>query len=331
MTKHLKIIGAGLAGLIAAHHFRGAYVYEAGERKEGHKALLRFRTDEVSRIVGVPFKAVTVDKGIYYKGELHDRCNVQLANQYAIKVTGRVAGRSIWSLDRVTRYIAPEDLYERLVGKLVGEHRLHFNAPVEGVNEWEKHERDTINTAPLPVILKACGMDVPALNFDKAPIDVLRYRIPGCDVYQTLYFPANDLRTFRASITGDLLIIEMMTGDHPPHEFVWAHRSATDELFYVAEAFGLQDIVDSFECLGSVEQQYGKIISLPDEHRHAILYELTQRFGIYSIGRFATWRNLLLDDVAQDLRVVERLIHASNYEKLHIASSLVVAPAPKQF
>ena len=58
------IVGAGLAGCIAAHLFRDKQVFEISEREdmESHKAVLRFRSDELSNILGVPFKKVKVQK-----------------------------------------------------------------------------------------------------------------------------------------------------------------------------------------------------------------------------------------------------------------------------
>ena len=42
----------------------------------------------------------------------------------------------------------------------------------------------------------------------------------------------------------------------------------------------------------------------------------SEKFGIYSFGRFATWRpGLLLDDLIHDLTVIRRLANEGTYSK----------------
>lgn len=307
------IIGAGLAGLLTACKIGHAEIYEKGKQIEQHKALLRFRDESVSHLTGIPFRAVTVRKGIHFKGVTHNACNPAFANSYAKKVTGKIAAdRSIWNLDTVVRYIAPEDFYAQLVHRFSS--RIEFESPIHGIAPAAERGKDhaIINTAPLPVIMRACGLAqgaLPEALFESSPIEVLRYRLPkGTDVFQTLYFPEDDVRTFRASITGDMLIIEQKKSPDTPHK----RYSELVELGYVCAAFGL-NAVDDLTEIERVDQRYGKIIELPRESREAILHELTRDFNVFSIGRFATWRNILLDDVVKDIEVVQRLMAASSY------------------
>jgi hypothetical protein len=44
----------------------------------------------------------------------------------------------------------------------------------------------------------------------------------------------------------------------------------------------------------------GKIVPLPADRRKALLMALTVEHGVFSLGRYACWRNLLLDDVFED-------------------------------
>ena len=63
------IVGAGLAGLIAAHAWPQCPVLEQGpEPVERHRALLRFRSDAVAKLIGVEFRRVTVRKAIFHDG-----------------------------------------------------------------------------------------------------------------------------------------------------------------------------------------------------------------------------------------------------------------------
>ena len=125
--------------------------------------------------------------------------------------------------------------------------------------------------------------------------------MPRCDVFETVYFPSPKLSVYRASITGDLLIVE-----------------SKGELGQLdADAARLALGVDPADCelIDKGRQEFGKIVALPDEVRKRIMFELTHWHGIYSLGRFALWRNILLDDVVSDLDVIKRLLNsASSYD-----------------
>jgi len=307
------IIGAGLSGLITACLIPTATIREAAPEGPGHhKALLRFRSDAVAHATGIPFKEVTVHKAIQYEGHTYSSCTPRLANLYSAKVTGVLAGdRSIWDLATTKRFIAPEDFHAQLVTR--HRSRIEFSAPIEVMRQGQ--DEVFINTAPLPIILRACGLQTPALDFDSSPIEVYRYRLPkGTDIYQTLYFPQSNILTFRASITGDLLIVERMKG--PMLNKV--DSIATTDISYVCSAFGISP--NEIVPIERVDQKYGKIVDIPRADREAILHTLSAEFNIFSIGRFACWRNILLDDVVKDIGTVKRLMSASAYNR-----SLVLA------
>lgn len=299
------IIGAGLAGLIAAHAWPQFPVREVMPKPEAaHKAVLRFRGTEVADLLGIEFRPVTVRKGIIGFDGREVAPTVALANLYARKVVGRVVDRSVWNLDTVRRYIAPETLYEQLV-ESVGD-RIEWGAAVRFVFHPGENATPIISTAPLRLTLaQADHKWLSDDEFTRAPIYVQRFRIPGADVHQTLYFPAPDLDVYRASMTGDLLIIECA-----------ATQPQAIELGHVLVAFGMAGC--EVEVLEEVEQQYGKIVPIPDDIRRATLARLTEEFGIYSLGRFATWRNILLDDLPRDISVIKRLMKTDRYtRRLH--------------
>jgi hypothetical protein len=301
VAAHIHIIGAGLAGLITACKIKEAHIIEAGPRAEQHKALLRFRTRKVSEITEVPFREVTVHKEIWYAGSVYDQCCIAMANEYSHKVSGIISGRSIWNLDQCTRYVAPTDFYDILAEK--HKERISWNAAMGPGDIVRGNHKKFINTAPLPVIMDICGIERRQFAFLKKAIRVERYLLPeDTDVYQTVYFPEPELRIFRASITGNILIVESIADIHIRHY---------DETSVIRDAFGLGDIKP--RPLDAADQRYGKIIDLPRGQKEAILYELTREFNVFSIGRFATWRNILLDDVVNDINVVERLMAASTY------------------
>lgn len=295
------IIGAGLAGLIAAHAWPSARLFEAApEPAQQHKALLRFRTDAVSRLTGIPFRKVRVRKGIWHDGAFRQP-TLQLANWYSWKCLGRLLPeRSIWAVEPVDRYIAPEDFYASLLDS-VGP-RISWGTTVALGSEDGSPQ---ISTAPLPVALSSLTGVATDLKFDRSPIRVERFDLGAAvDVYQTVYFPDPRLAVYRASITGRTLILESVAeGAHPREE------RCRREIY---AAFGLLDAV--LEPMDAVRQQYGKIAPIGDDQRKHLLFRLTHERNIYSLGRFATWRNILLDDVVSDIDVIKRLMRSGQYE-----------------
>jgi hypothetical protein len=45
-----------------------------------------------------------------------------------------------------------------------------------------------------------------------------------------------------------------------------------------------------------------------------LLYTITVQHDIFSLGRFACWRNILLDDVYHDVRRIEQMTSMNNYD-----------------
>jgi len=287
-----RIIGAGYSGLIAGFAFPQIPIIEsAPEPIERHKAVLRFRTDRISALTGVEFRRVNVRKAIWSHGR-ETAPTVALANQYSIKVLGRVENdRSIWNLEPVERFIAPTDFYFQLVDRMAG--RINWNLSWDFTTAYGP----VISTVPLPTLIKIKGLHT-GLHFASEPIVVERCHVPKCDVFQTIYFPDPELEVFRASITGSMLIME------------FRGEPAMDDYRAVAAAFGVDP-----EMPGTRHnQRYGKIARIADDAaRRALLHRLTADHGIYSLGRFATWRNILLDDLPHDCAVIRRIESGGAY------------------
>ena len=291
----MNIVGAGLAGLMAAHAFPNARLWEAApEPTAAHHALLRFRSDAVSRLTGVEFTPVAVHKGIFWRGQ-YRAPDIRLANLYSRKVlAGALLDRSIWDLAPVTRWVAPMDLYERLLDAV--RNRVSWATP------WDfTTPGPVLSTAPLPVVLGCFGME-PRHTFKHESIRVLRYRLPDAHVHQTVYFPELAHTMYRASITGNVLIVE----------FAGSEDDGQGWEAELANAFALPECI---EIMDEVDQKYGQIAPIDETARKRIIATLTTDHGIYSVGRFATWRNILLDDVVQDLAIVKRLLVASDYDR----------------
>jgi len=312
------IVGAGLAGLIAGHMLPQHQIYEASaEVPPMHGALLRFRSDAVARATGIEFRRVTVRKGIWTKNGWAQP-NITQANLYSQKVLGRLLPRSVWDIAPVERFVAPDDFHERLL-QGVGR-RLNLGAGIDFGNvEMRTSAGQIVSTIPLPVTMQSVGLSHHAVDGDtfvRAPIRVERFRIPGADVHQTAYFPSPDHSLYRASITGDVLICEYVVPQDPLKRH--AAELSNESAKHLQSAFGFR--VQDLESLGTSEQRYGKIAPIAERVRRSLVRRLTDEHGIYSLGRFATWRNILLDDVVNDVAVIRRLMASDSYSRsLHSA------------
>jgi len=305
----MYIFGAGIAGLIAATQFQQAEVIEAGpENSTNHKALLRFRSSKVGDAVGIDFRKVRVHKGIWADGEFHQP-SIMLANQYSQKVINKLADRSIWNIEPSDRYIAPEDFIEQLINR-VGK-RITWSQAVnaEDIKSATDQNRKMISTVPMNIMAKILGISTDQ-KFTSAPIKVERYRVRNADVFQTIYFPSPETNLYRASITKDLLILEYIQSAENPE------ANDDNDIIEVLIAFGLT--LFSVEKLETVSQRFGKIANIDDDWRKRFIFELSTHHDIYSLGRFATWRNILLDDVIDDISVIKKLMNSNIYERSKI-------------
>lgn len=304
------IYGAGLAGLVTAHILRrhSPIIHEAqSSLPNNHEALLRFRTDAVSKVTGIPFKKVQVTKSIVYKGE-HVAPNIQFSNMYSQKVSNQYMNRSLASqLAPVERFIAPPDLILQLAKHLTILYGCPLSKEVllsKRIVEKEK-AMSIISTIPMPAMMQMHGWtDIPEFKF-KTIWSATTQLVGDIDIYQTIYYPDDDQMYYRASITGNRLIVEYL---HNPGD---DQENLQSELYHrVLYDFGINPryIGNKNRTVTVKEQKYGKLLPIDNNIRQAFLLELTDTHRVYSVGRFATWRQILMDDVVQDVHQIEKWI-----------------------
>ena len=296
----MKILGAGLSGLICGALNAQSTIWERNRSDVvEHKAVLRFRDDKVARALGLAFRKVRVNKAIWYQGE-EVAPAPRFANLYSLKVRGIVADASIWNLSPSERFIAPENLHA-ILADICGA-RTHWNTTVTTsiLNEMLE-SGPVVSTIPIVNLLSTLDIAAP-LDFNYAPIYVDRYHIEDCDVFQTIYFPDPVLSTYRATLTGKLLTIESVSGTPQP------------ELEIVLWALGLGEACPLEPLEANHRQSFGKIKPVDNNKRKALLHSLTTAYGVYSLGRYATWRNILLDDVYEDIAAIRRMMNQSEYD-----------------
>ena len=293
----MNIIGAGLTGLIAAYAFKDAVIHEYLKEPRVHKAVLRFRTEEVSKLTGIPFKKVLVHKAVSVSGGFVTP-NLRHMNHYSLKVAGGYYDRSIGNLEPSVRYIAPLDFHQQMLDH--HKDRIFFDSDVP----LTEMTTPVISTLPLNVLVDKFKLDaqLPKEALHSNPIYVTTVDISHCDLYQTIYFPELSNPVYRASITGNQIIIESMLTIGPTR---------------------IEDVIETFGISGgwsitslNFEQKIGKFNPLEEKYRQQLMYDITTALGIYSLGRHATWRKILLDDVVHDVERIQSMMKTSAYDRM---------------
>ena len=299
------IWGAGLAGLLAANMFRkwSPVVYEKQDSlPNNHNALLRFRTNQVGTACAIPFKKVKVTKAIKYDKQIITEPNLFFSNMYSQKVTDSVLSRSIDNLDPVQRYIAPQNLIEQMSIGIDIDYNVEANT--ESLFYRKEKSYPVISTLPMPMVMKMIGWEnFPNFRTNTIWSQSCEIGEPEVNINQPIYYPDPLVPQYRISIVGNIVIAEYRS--QPPNTGQFIHEALYDDF-----GFRVKRLIN----LSTKEQKYGKIMPIDDKIRKDFIYTLTEKYNIFSVGRFATWRQLLLDDVVNDISVIERLIASnSNY------------------
>ena len=313
----LKIVGAGMAGLLAARMLahRDPVVYEAqASLPNNHSAVLRFRTPLVGEILGIPFRKVEVIKATHrYNNPVAD------ALAYSMKTNNHYrTDRSLpKGVETVVRYIAPPDLIERMAKGVKIEYGHYF--------DFKSEPTKVISTIPMPDLVNILG----PLKFDAVfnfmPGHVVRAKVGACYAHASLYFPDPRIEFYRASITGDEMIVEM--AGSRPHTWVGDTPSYMNNVAMKAARFlGIDS--DDLHHVELNEQKYAKIAPINEHARKSVIFHVSSVMNkAFSLGRFATWRpGLLLDDLVKDIRLIDSWIESGTpgYEMdLHLATRRV--------
>ena len=293
----ITIVGAGLSGLLAGNmlRHRDPEILEAQkELPNNHSAVLRFRSPIVGDVLGIPFQKVTLIKCVDpWLNPIADALAYSKKNTNVLR-----SDRSIVAPGPIVenRWIAPPDLVSQMARRLSNEPR--FNYTVDS-SEFKlpisSNSTPMISTLPMPTLMNILGYAdlIPQVpDFQYRSGNVIRARIKNCDAYVSMYVPNPNIPVSRISITGDELIVES-TGS------VCLSASAR---FFGIEPEDLYDIKIS-------NQKYAKILPIQDKIRKDFMHWATDKYGIYSLGRYATWRpGLLLDDLVKDIQLIDKWI-----------------------
>lgn len=347
---HFRIVGAGLAGLLARRLLTtSGHTCQVFEKQDylpnNHSAVLRFRSSIVGDATGIPFKKVRVMRAVDpWRNALADNL------AYSLKATGVASMRSSLTSEPglVDRYIAPPDFIQLLyVSPPVQSGDYHYCVDFFSNDEWSGDE-PIISTIPMPILMDALqGPSGPAElhDFRSVPGFNVSFTLPGIDVYGSVYIPDPSILWNRVSITGNKVILEY--SDVKPNAANTILRSFAQGPFDEVIANKLVSLVeDAMAILGldgyaptrhiiagseygfSVKQStYQKILPIDEDKRRRFMLWASEEHNIYSLGRFATWRpGLLLDDLVKDIRIIERMAAGDAYHRRIHASTAIPFP-----
>jgi hypothetical protein len=143
----------------------------------------------------------------------------------------------------------------------------------------------------------------PKPRFSQQTIWTINFTLTDVDVHQTLYLPYDAKAPYRITITGNRVTFELSS---EPDE--WSLLPYIQKYLNIIFPEQTHHIID-FE---TKKQEYGKIIPIDEHERQRFILWATDNFNIYSLGRYATWRQILLDDVMKDIGVIGKFIEQRN-------------------
>jgi hypothetical protein len=321
------IVGAGMAGLLAAAMLRGeceSILESQSELPNNHSAVLRFRSSIVGDTLNIPFRQVSVMKAVApWRNPIADTLS------YSRKTNGTHTLRSIVSAsgEIEERFIAPPDLISIMAKMSAG--KIAYDAPF-GIEPFgQENLQSRVSSKVLPII---STLPMPTL------MSILRYgagpefkyveginincELYSSDTFATLYVPDPQYPFNRISITGSKMTIELAFPGLSPEVM-----SKEFEANYSKGRINIRDVVHSaFNLLGihasalkgvpiASRQRYAKILPIDNDERKRFILWASEKHGVYSLGRFATWRpGLLLDDLVNDVRVIQKIIKSGSYD-----------------
>lgn len=297
----VTIIGAGMAGLLAANMLRRhnpVVIERQPTLPNNHHAVLRFRSEEVSRQLRIPFRKVRVFKSC------DEADPVKAAIRYAHKVTGRYEVRSLIDLSPADRFIAPPDLVSQMSAGV----DIRFDHHVDA-RDFRGENAPLISTMPMMALMDA--LEYPGLRpeFLSVPGWTVNTTIAECDMFVTRYLSDPRCEPYRISVTGDQLIIEGAGETNNP-------SGADMVAIKAAQTMGIDpNALRSAELHQSPYAKIGRLSAEDRRRANDFMFWATQEHNIYSLGRFATWRaGLLLDDLVNDIIKIEGWMTGSNYD-----------------
>jgi hypothetical protein len=293
----MTIIGAGMAGLLAANMLRSkvdSIIDRSPDVPNNHHSVLRFRSSLVGDTLGIPFRKVQVLKWVATTGN-----PVADTLSYARKTSGIYSMRSIADVmgQLEERFIAPPDFVDRMF-RNIPKSSFSFGDDFD-FRDDKIAGKPYISTIPMPDLMDQLDWPGPRPEFNSRPGFSIKFDVEACDAFASIYVPDFDTSIYRISVTGSEVIVEFVGKDSGDNSFTQARQAAQVLLGFDGDPFPQGHLAT---------MRYAKISAIDEEVRKNFIMWASTEHNVFSLGRFATWRpGLLLDDLVKDVRVIERL------------------------
>ena len=307
-----------MAGLLAGGMIRNqkVTVYEAAKNlPNNHSAVLRFRSSIVGDVLGIEFKSVQMMKTVHpWKNPVADNL------AYSLKCNGKATLRSIITADSAlsVRYIAPMNLIKLMSDRINGTIEFGRNVTAAMI---KSAGTSVISTIPMPTMMELLSYhDRPNFNYVNG-FNVTAI-VKNMDAYASVYVPDPAVGFNRVSATGDRLTVEYSLPDKSNTDIseiaenLNANPSNIENIANKAASYiGIS--TPDFEKITVSVQKYSKILPIDEGVRRRFIMWASEQHNVYSLGRFATWRpGLLLDDLVNDVRTIQRINAGGIYDHL---------------
>ena len=257
------------------------------------------------------FVPIMIEMGIYDNGNVIYEGDVELAKKYAVKVLGQYSGNTIQFLEKRKKAYVVKNLNGNTGRKMVFYHELRninsnqtylYDTEVVRVDVLKKKVYTSngdefdyeflISTIPLKD-LNQMTSQYPAEDscFKTCPFTINRFRVEPDDKYQVLYCTDNEVRFSRMAKLNDCIFLES--------------RENIDFNLLTQEERRFVNLI--FQPVGSPEKSYinypGRFKQLEDNIGKQI-QNMYKEQNIFLLGRMATWRFKLVEDIYDDCKEI---------------------------
>ncbi len=257
------------------------------------------------------FIPITVEMGIYDKGDIIYQGNDKLAEKYAMKVLGVYSNNTIRFIEKEKRAyviknsdgnIGRKMFFYSELQKLNSDNNYLFGTEVVGVNvssqmlylsNGDKIEYDfLISTIPLRNlnnIAKQWHRVDSALNL--YPFFINRFQVDSDNKYRVLYCTDDKIRFSRMAKLNDSIFLE--TRDKFDLEYMTLEEQKFLNLFFDPACVPKKSY---FSYPGRFKQI--------DDDVFMQIKEKYRKVNIFLLGRMATWRFKLVEDIYEDCKEI---------------------------
>lgn len=293
----ISVIGAGPAGLIAAKAFLEAghcvTIYDKqqpGRRSKSHPFFIH---RDIGAELGIQLQKVRAQEVVACEAPESD-----WANLWSLNTTGIITENRMWSVERrsVKNFYVSDNLLDDLRGMLKGSvsllyedvHRDRFNKIVE--------ESDyTISTIPLDITCGWMGMVVPKLEY--SPMRLFRWDLtedPKFNKVTQIYYDPSAKNGW-VRFCND-------------RGFITAELTCDEKIEIGKLPAGYDEEMVPYRSKFVLSRPKLRYIPIGERARKSIITELTNRYRIMSIGRFATWSYKRVDHLPEDARKLVEIV-----------------------